>query len=176
MRSTEPHLIAQFTDVRLLSRVHPQVELEGGGVREGPGADLAGVRSLSCVDSHVDRQLGPLVELGTALVTLERLLLGVRGVGPHVILDVSLEGLVTHVTLVHLLPLMEGENVSLESVGSGVRLVTEMALELLVVLVKLGVSLEIPAASEGGVAQVTFVWFVSAVDSLVDDQLTSSGE
>ena len=106
-RSGEPDLVAEFTDVRFLPRVHPQVELEGCGVREGPGADLAGVRSLSGVNSHVDSQLGPLVELGSALVTLERFLLGVRGVGPHVILDVSLEGLVTHVTLVHLLPLVE---------------------------------------------------------------------
>ena len=105
--SGEPDLVTEFTDVRFLPRVHPQVELESRGVREGPGADLAGVRPLSRVNSHVNSQLGPLVELGPALTALERLLLGVRGVGPHVVLDVSLEGLVTHVTLVHLLPLVE---------------------------------------------------------------------
>ena len=90
-KSSSTNLVAQFAGVRLLPGVHPEVELEGGGVGEGSGADLAGVGPLPGVNPHVNRQLGPLVELGAALPALVRLVLRVRGVGPHVVFNVSLE-------------------------------------------------------------------------------------
>lgn len=43
------------------------------------------------MNPHVHCQLGPLVELGSALVALVRFVLLVRGVSPHVVLDVTLE-------------------------------------------------------------------------------------
>ena len=121
-KSSSTYLVAQFAGVRLLPGVHPEVELEGGGVGEGSGADLAGVGPLPGVNPHVHRQLGPLVELGAALPALVRLVLRVRGVGPHVVFNVSLERLVADVAFVHLLSFVEREDVPLEGVSSGVRL------------------------------------------------------
>ena len=91
----------------LLPGVHPEVELEGGGVGEGAGADLAAVGPLPGVDPHVDGELRSLVEPRPALPTRERLLLRVRGVRPHVVLYVTFERFVAHVAFVHLLPLVE---------------------------------------------------------------------
>ena len=56
-----------------------------------PRAYFARVRPLARVNPHVHCQLGSLVELGAALVALVGLVLLVRGVGPHVVLDVTLE-------------------------------------------------------------------------------------
>ena len=56
-----------------------------------PRAYFARVRPLARVNPHMHCQLGSLVELGAALVALVGLVLLVRGVGPHVVLDVTLE-------------------------------------------------------------------------------------
>ena len=56
-KSSSTNLVAQFAGVRLLPGVHPEVELEGGGVGEGASTDLAGVRPFACVNPHVYRQL-----------------------------------------------------------------------------------------------------------------------
>ena len=52
----------------------------------------------------------------------------------HVVLDVALETLVAHFTLVHLLALVERENVPFQSVSSWIRLFTQMTLELFAIL------------------------------------------
>ena len=96
--------------------------------------------------------------------------------GPHVVLDVTLEGFVADLTLVHLLPLVERQNVPLERISPRICLVTEMTLKLFVVLMKLGMGLEISAAGEGCVTLVTFVRLLPAVNPLMHNELTSPGE
>ena len=75
------------------------------------------------MDAHVHGELRALVEAGPALGAPKGLLLLVLGVGAHVVADVTLEALATHVTLVQTLVLVEGEDVALQRVGARVRLV-----------------------------------------------------
>ena len=51
--------------------------------------------------------------------------------GSHVVLDVSLEALVAHIALIHLLPLVVAQDVSLQRVRSGIGFFTEVTLKLL---------------------------------------------
>ena len=79
MRQLCKRLLAQFAHVRLLSCVHSQMQFQSRWVGEWSGADLqkeecfklkswvffsylARVRPFSCMHSHVDSQLGSLVE------------------------------------------------------------------------------------------------------------------
>ena len=152
------------------------MELQCCRVWKWSGADLARVRSLSCVDSHVNCQLGSLVELGPTLIAFERFVLCISGVGSHMVFDVALEGFVTHITLVHFLALVKWQNVSLESVSSGICFVTEMALKFLVVLMQLLVGLQVATAGECRITLVTLVRFVSTVDPLMHNQLSTSSK
>ena len=176
MRQLSEGLLAEFAGVRLLPRVHSEMQLEGRRVREGPGADFAAVRPLARVDPHVDRELGALVEPGAALVAPEGLLLLILGVGPHVVADVALEALATDVTLVEPLVLVEGENVALQGVGSRVGFLAQVTLELPGPYVKLHVGLEVPAGGELEVAIRAGVGLVPRVGTSVDHQLPATGE
>ena len=93
--------------------------------------------------AHVNSQLAPLVEPGTALMAAERFLLVVVSVRPHVIAYVTFKRLPANIALVQLLVLVKRQDVSLERVGPGVGLVAQVALVLPRSDVHLHVGLEI---------------------------------
>ena len=82
------------------------------------------------MNSHVHCQLTPLVEPCATLVAPERFLFVVVRVGSHVVPDVALEGFATDVTLVQLLVLVKGEDVTLKGVRPGISLIAQVALVL----------------------------------------------
>ena len=79
-------------------------------MREGPGANLAGIRPLTGMHPHVHGQLRPLIETGTTLTTPEGFFVSVFGMGAHMVSDVAFERFTTDVTFVKPFVLVKGQN------------------------------------------------------------------
>ena len=74
--------------------------------------------------SHVDGQLGSLVESGSTLTTSKRFFLAVFGMSAHVVTDMAFEGFAAYIAFVKTFVLMKRQDVSFESICSGIGFVT----------------------------------------------------